>query len=205
MSTAFVSNVVVKVLLLNKNMKKLFVTSLFFVLAIMCMPTCSVAAYSWQSNHVANVKRKTESSVLPVQIMKLVAYQQVGNGGVGKYLLRHGYRFKGRFIPEDLNPDFYYSKAYCHGCSVDKKGHPKGYTRNGSMVEIGSYGFGPCTSIYIFDKEKYMTLFRYLTRNGFVGTMSTNAEGSVRCKKTEIDFVRYAKGIWLITIWTDNF
>lgn len=98
------------------------------MLATIGMPTYSAAAPSILSGFVAKASNKTSSPVLPVKIMKLVAYQQGGSEGVGKYLLRHGYKFRGRFIPEGLNPDFYYGKAYCNGCSVNKKGEPKGYT-----------------------------------------------------------------------------
>lgn len=188
----------------NSIMKKLFNTLLFLVLATIGMPTYSAAASSELSGFVAKTSNKTSSPVLPVKIMKLVAYQQGGNEGVGKYLLRHGYKFRGRFIPEDLNPDFYYNKAYCNGCSVNKKGEPKGYTRDGSMIEICSYGVGPCTNIYVFDKKKYMVLFYELKRNGFTGEMSTKTVGVVRRKNTEIDFIRYSKDIWLIQILNDN-
>lgn len=99
------------------------------MLATIGMPTYSAAAPSILSGFVAKASNKTSSPVLPVKIMKLVAYQQGGSEGVGKYLLRHGYKFRGRFIPEDLNPD-YYNKAYCNGCSVNKKRRTEGiYTR----------------------------------------------------------------------------
>ena len=109
-----------------------------------------------------NIKTKNgseEKVCLPVDVMTLLAYQVKGNERVGKYLIKHGFKYEGRFVPEDLNPEFYFQKKYCKGCTVNKKGEAKnikGQTKNenqqGCMVEIGSLGFGPCTTITIFDK-----------------------------------------------------
>ena len=121
-----------------------------------------------------------ERMCLPVDVMTLLAYQVKGNEGVERYLTKHGFKYEGRFVPEDLNPDFYFQKKYCKGCTVNKKGEVvikkrevvikkekevnkkgkakniKGQTKNedqqGCMVEIGSLGFGPCTTITIFDE-----------------------------------------------------
>ena len=116
-----------------------------------------------------------ERMCLPVDVMTLLAYQVKGNEGVERYLTKHGFKYEGRFVPEDLNPDFYFQKKYCKGCTVNKKGEVvikkrevvikkekevnkkgkakniKGQTKNedqqGCMVEIGSLGFGTCTTI----------------------------------------------------------
>ena len=126
-----------------------------------------------ESNDMYGKKIKAEDSTkermcLPVDVMTLLAYQVKGNEGVGKYLIKHGFKYEGRFVPEDLNPEFYFQKKYCKGCTVNKKGEVvikkgkevnkkgeakniKGQTKNedqqGCMVEIGSLGFGPCTTI----------------------------------------------------------
>lgn len=82
-STAFVSNAVARALLLNNKdanmrrnslMKKSFNTLLFLMLATIGMPTYSVAAPFILSDFVAKASNKTSSPVLPVKIMKLVAY-----------------------------------------------------------------------------------------------------------------------------------
>ena len=95
-----------------------------------------------------------EKMCLPVDVMTLLAYQVKGNEGVGKYLIKHGFKYEGRFVPEDLNPEFYFQKKYCKGCTVNKKeeaknikGQIKNEDQQGCMVEIGSLGFGPCTTI----------------------------------------------------------
>lgn len=109
-----------------------------------------------------------EKMCLPVDVMTLLAYQVKRNEGVERYLTKHGFKYEGRFVPEDLNPEFYFQKKYCKGCTVNKKGEVvikkekevnkrrdvkniKGQTKNenqqGCMVEIGSLGFGPCTTI----------------------------------------------------------
>lgn len=54
------------------------------------------------------VKAKT---ALPIDVMALVTYQAKGNVGVERYLLEHGFKYKGRFVPEDLNSDFYYQNT----------------------------------------------------------------------------------------------
>ena len=126
-----------------------------------------------ESNDMYGKNIKTEDSskekmCLPVDVMTLLAYQAKGNERVERYLTKHGFKYEGRFVPEDLNPEFYFQKKYCKGCTVNKKGEVgikkekevnkkgeakniKGQTKNenqqGCMVEIGSLGFGPCTTI----------------------------------------------------------
>ena len=39
-----------------------------------------------------------------------------------QYLIKHGFKYEGRFVPEYLNPEFYFQKKYCKGCTVNKKG-----------------------------------------------------------------------------------
>lgn len=129
-----------------------------------------------------------ERTCLPVDVMTLLAYQAKGNEGVERYLTKHGFKYEGRFVPEDLNPEFYFQKKYCKGCTVNKKGEVvikkekevnkkgeakniKGQTKNedqqGCMVEIGSLGFGPCTTITIFDKTGWQAIISLLKSKGF--------------------------------------
>ena len=63
-----------------------------------------------------------EKMCLPVDVMTLLAYQVKDNKGVERYLTKHGFKYEGRFVPEDLNPEFYFQKKYCKGCTVNKKG-----------------------------------------------------------------------------------
>lgn len=72
-----------------------------------------------------NIKAEDSSKermCLPVDVMTLLAYQVKGNEGVEGYLTKHGFKYEGRFVPEDLNPEFYFQKKYCKGCTVNKKG-----------------------------------------------------------------------------------
>ena len=63
-----------------------------------------------------------EKMCLPVDVMTLLAYQVKDNKGGERYLTKHGFKYEGRFVPEDLNPEFYFQKKYCKGCTVNKKG-----------------------------------------------------------------------------------
>ena len=54
-----------------------------------------------------------EKTCLPVDVMTLLAYQVKDNKGVERYLTKHGFKYEGRFVPEDLNPEFYFQKKYC--------------------------------------------------------------------------------------------
>ena len=143
-----------------------------------------------ESNDMYGKKIKAEDSAkekmcLPVDVMTLLAYQAKGNERVERYLTKHGFKYEGRFVPEDLNPEFYFQKKYCKGCTVNKKGEVgikkekevnkkgvakniKGQTKNenqqGCMVEIGSLGFGPCTTITIFDKTGWQAIISLLKK-----------------------------------------
>ena len=80
-----------------------------------------------ESNDMYGKKIKAEDSAkekmcLPVDVMTLLAYQAKGNERVERYLTKHGFKYEGRFVPEDLNPEFYFQKKYCKGCTVNKKG-----------------------------------------------------------------------------------
>ena len=146
-----------------------------------------------ESNDMYGKKIKAEDSAkekmcLPVDVMTLLAYQAKGNERVERYLTKHGFKYEGRFVPEDLNPEFYFQKKYCKGCTVNKKGEVvikkgkevnkkgeakniKGQTKNedqqGCMVEIGSLGFGPCTTITIFEKTGWQAIISLLKSKGF--------------------------------------
>lgn len=150
-----------------------------------------------------------EKMCQPVDVMTLLAYQVKGNEGVGKYLIKHGFKYEGRFVPEDLNPEFYFQKKYCKGCTVNKKGEVgikkekevnkkgeakkiKGQTKNedqqGCMVEIGSLGFGPCTTITIFDKTGWQAIISLLKSKGFKEYKNEDYDCSLVRNKTCVDF-----------------
>ena len=166
-----------------------------------------------------------EKVCLPVDVMTLLAYQVKGNEGVGKYLIKHGFKYEGRFVPEDLNPEFYFQKKYCKGCTVNKKGKViikkekevnkkgeakkiKGQTKNedqqGCMVEIGSLGFGPCTTITIFDKTGWQAIISLLKSKGFKEYKNEDSDCSLVRNKTCVDFWNNSNNTWGLTIWTDN-
>ena len=175
-----------------------------------------------------NIKTKNgseEKVCLPVDVMTLLAYQVKGNEGVGKYLIKHGFKYEGRFVPEDLNPEFYFQKKYCKGCTVNKKGKViikkekevnkkgeakkiKGQTKNedqqGCMVEIGSLGFGPCTTITIFDKTGWQAIISLLKSKGFKEYKNEDSDCSLVRNKTCVDFWNNSNNTWGPTIWTDN-
>lgn len=167
-----------------------------------------------ESNDMYGKKIKAEDSTkekmcLPVDVMTLLAYQVKGNEGVGKYLIKHGFKYEGRFVPEDLNPEFYFQKKYCKGCTVNKKGKVvikkekevnkkgeakkiKGQTKNEDqqdcMVEIGSLGFGPCTTITIFDKTGWQAIISLLKSKGFKEYKNEDYDCSLVRNKTCVDF-----------------
>lgn len=173
-----------------------------------------------------------ERMCLPVDVMTLLAYQVKGNEGVERYLTKHGFKYEGRFVPEDLNPDFYFQKKYCKGCTVNKKGEVvikkrevvikkekevnkkgeakkiKGQTKNedqqGCMVEIGSLGFGPCTTITIFDKTGWQAIISLLKSKGFKEYKNEDSDCSLVRNKTCVDFWNNSNNTWGLTIWTDN-
>ena len=173
-----------------------------------------------------------ERMCLPVDVMTLLAYQVKGNEGVERYLTKHGFKYEGRFVPEDLNPDFYFQKKYCKGCTVNKKGEVvikkrevvikkekevnkkgkakniKGQTKNedqqGCMVEIESLGFGPCTTITIFDKTGWQAIISLLKSKGFKEYKNEDSDCSLVRNKTCVDFWNNSNNTWGLTIWTDN-
>ena len=173
-----------------------------------------------------------EKMCLPVDVMTLLAYQVKGNEGVERYLTKHGFKYEGRFVPEDLNPDFYFQKKYCKGCTVNKKGEVvikkrevvikkekevnkkgkakniKGQTKNedqqGCMVEIGSLGFGPCTTITIFDETGWQAIISLLKSKGFKEYKNEDSDCSLVRNKTCVDFWNNSNNTWGLTIWTDN-
>lgn len=166
-----------------------------------------------------------EKMCLPVDVMTLLAYQAKGNEGVEKYLTKHGFKYEGRFVPEDLNPEFYFQKKYCKGCTVNKKGEVvikkekkvnkrrdvkniKGQTKDenqqGCMVEIGSLGFGPCTTITIFDKTGWQAIISLLKSKGFKEYKNEDSDCSLVRNKTCVDFWYNSNNTWGLTIWTDN-
>lgn len=166
-----------------------------------------------------------EKMCLPVDVMTLLAYQAKGNEGVERYLTKHGFKYEGRFVPEDLNPEFYFQKKYCKGCTVNKKGEVvikkekevnkrrdvkniKGQTKNenqqGCMVEIGSLGFGPCTTITIFDKTGWQAIISLLKSKGFKEYKNEDSDCSLVRNKTCVDFWHNPNNTWGLTIWTDN-
>ena len=166
-----------------------------------------------------------EKMCLPVDVMTLLAYQAKGNEEVERYLTKHGFKYEGRFVPEDLNPEFYFQKKYCKGCTVNKKGEVvikkekevnkrrdvkniKGQTKNenqqGCMVEIGSLGFGPCTTITIFDKTGWQAIISLLKSKGFKEYKNEDSDCSLVRNKTCVDFWHNPNNTWGLTIWTDN-
>lgn len=151
------------------------------------------------------VKAKT---ALPIDVMALVTYQAKGNVGVERYLLEHGFKYKGRFVPEDLNSDFYYQKKYSKGCSVNKKGEVVSHNAQGCLVEICSVGFGPCTVISFFDKDKWLAVLSILKSKGLKEIASADTDSSTDYSlakdKTRVDFWHEAKGVWGLTIWRDG-
>lgn len=183
-----------------------------------------------ESNDMYGKKIKAEDSTkekmcLPVDVMTLLAYQVKGNEGVGKYLIKHGFKYEGRSVPKDLNPEFYFQKKYCKGCTVNKKGKVvikkekevnkkgeakkiKGQTKNedqqGCMVEIGSLGFGPCTTITIFDKTGWQATISLLKSNGFKEYKNEDYDCSLVRNKTCVDFWNNTNNTCGLTIWTDN-
>ena len=176
-----------------------------------------------ESNDMYGKKIKAEDSTkekmsLPVDVMTLLAYQVKGNEGVERYLTKHGFKYEGRFVPEDLNPEFYFQKKYCKGCTVNKKGEvviKKGEAKNikgqiknedqqGCMVEIGSLGFGPCTTITIFDKTGWQAIIALLKSKGFKEYKNEDSDCSLVRNKTCVDFWNNSNNTWGLTIWTDN-
>ena len=173
-----------------------------------------------------------ERMCLPIDVMTLLAYQVKGNEGVERYLTKHGFKYEGRFVPEDLNPDFYFQKKYCKGCTVNKKEEVvikkrevvikkekevnkkgkakniKGQTKNedqqGCMVEIGSLGFGPCTTITIFDETGWQAIISLLKSKGFKEYKNEDSDCSLVRNKTCVDFWNNSNNTWGLTIWTDN-
>lgn len=176
---------------------------------------------------------------LPVDVMTLLAYQAKDNERVERYLTKHGFKYEGRFVPEDLNPEFYFQKKYCKGCTVNKKGevvikkgkeinkkedvaikkekevNKKGEAKNnkgqiknedqqGCMVEIGSLGFGPCTTITIFDKTGWQAIIALLKSKGFKEYKNEDSDCSLVRNKTCVDFWHDSNNTWGLTIWTDN-
>ena len=175
-----------------------------------------------------NIKAEDSSKermCLPVDVMTLLAYQVKGNEGVEGYLTKHGFKYEGRSVPEDLNPEFYFQKKYCKGCTVNKKGkvvikkgkevnkkgvakNIKGQTKNedqqGCMVEIGSLGFGPCTTITIFEKTGWQAIISLLKSKGFKEYKNEDSECSLVRNKTCVDFWNNSNNTCGLTIWTDN-
>mgnify|MGYP004470579295 CR=1 FL=1 len=183
-----------------------------------------------QSDNISSKNIKAEDGIkertcLPVDVMTLLAYQVKGNEGVERYLTKHGFKYEGRFVPEDLNPEFYFQKKYCKGCTVNKKGevvikkekevNKKGEAKNnkgqikkedqqGCMVEIGSLGFGPCTTITIFDKTEWQAIISLLKSKGFKEYKNEDSDCSLVMNKTCVDFWHNSNNTWGLTIWTDN-
>ena len=168
-----------------------------------------------ESNDMYGKNIKTEDSskekmCLPVDVMTLLAYQAKGNERVERYLTKHGFKYEGRFVPEDLNPEFYFQKKYCKGCTVNKKGEVKNIkgqkneNRLGCMVEIGSLGFGPCTTITVFDKTGWQAIISLLKSKGFKEYKNEDSDCSLVRNKTCVDFWNNSNSSWGLTIWTDN-
>ena len=168
-----------------------------------------------ESNDMYGKNIKTEDSskekmCLPVDVMTLLAYQAKGNERVERYLTKHGFKYEGRFVPEDLNPEFYFQKKYCKGCTVNKKGEVKNIkgqkneNRLGCMVEIGSLGFGPCTTITVFDKTGWQAIISLLKSKGFKEYKNEDSDCSLVRNKTCVDFWNNSNNSWGLTIWTDN-
>ena len=168
-----------------------------------------------ESNDMYGKNIKTEDSskekmCLPVDVMTLLAYQAKGNERVERYLTKHGFKYEGRFVPEDLNPEFYFQKKYCKGCTVNKKGEVKNIkgqkneNRLGCMVEIGSLGFGLCTTITVFDKTGWQAIISLLKSKGFKEYKNEDSECSLVRNKTCVDFWNNSNNTCGLTIWTDN-
>ena len=183
-------------------------------------------------NNIKAEDSSKERMCLPVDVMTLLAYQVKGNEGVERYLTKHGFKYEGRFVPEDLNPEFYFQKKYCKGCTVNKKEEVvikkrevvikkekevnkkgkakniKGQTKNedqqGCMVEIGSLGFGPCTTITIFDETGWQAIISLLKSKGFKEYKNEDSDCSLVRNKTCVDFWNNSNNSWGLTIWTDN-
>ena len=226
-------------------MKRILVTSILWTFAMINASANKVAksfcgvttqgCVSFTETHeesyvMCGKKIKAEDSTkekmgLPVDVMTLLAYQVKGNEGVERYLTKHGFKYEGRFVPEDLNPEFYFQKKYCKGCTVNKKGEVvikkekevnkrrdvkniKGQTKNenqqGCMVEIGSLGFGPCTTITIFDKTGWQAIISLLKSKGFKEYKNEDSDCSLVRNKTCVDFWHNPNNTWGLTIWTDN-
>ena len=231
-------------------MKRLLVISILWTFAMLIASAnkvaksyCGVATQGCvsftetheESNDMYGKKIKAEDgskekTCLPVDVMTLLAYQVKDNKGVERYLTKHGFKYEGRFVPEDLNPEFYFQKKYCKGCTVNKKGEVvikkgkevnkkgevvikkrevvikkekevnkkgkakniKGQTKNedqqGCMVEIESLGFGPCTTITIFDKTGWQAIISLLKSNGFKEYKNEDYDCSLVRNKTCVDF-----------------
>lgn len=226
-------------------MKRILVTSILWTFAMLNASANKVAksfcgvttqgCVSFTETHeesyvMCGKKIKAEDSTkekmcLPVDVMTLLAYQAKGNEGVERYLTKHGFKYEGRFVPEDLNPEFYFQKKYCKGCTVNKKGEVvikkekevnkrrdvkniKGQTKNenqqGCMVEIGSLGFGPCTTITIFDKTGWQAIISLLKSKGFKEYKNEDSDCPLVRNKTCVDFWHNPNNTWGLTIWTDN-
>ena len=176
-----------------------------------------------ESNDMYGKNIKVEDS--SKERMCLLAYQVKDNKGVERYLTKHGFKYEGRFVPEDLNPELYFQKKYCKGCTVNKKGEVvikkekevnkkeeakniKGQTKTedqqGCMVEIGSLGFGPCTTITIFDKTGWQAIISLLKSKGFKEYKNEDSDCSLVRNKTCVDFWNNSNNTWGLTIWTDN-
>lgn len=189
-----------------------------------------------------NIKAEDSSKermCLPIDVMKLLAYQAKDNEGVERYLTKHGFKYEGRFVPEDLSPEFYFQKKYCKGCTVNKKGevvikkgkeinkkvdvaiekgkevNKKGEEKNnkgqikdedqqGCMVEIGSLGFGPCTTITFFGKTGWQAIIALFKSKGFKEYKNEVSDCSLVRNKTCVDFWHDSNNTWGLTIWTDN-
>ena len=144
------------------------------------------------------------SSVLGFRLMPLVAYQENGNEGLEVYLRKQGFKYGGRFVPEDLNPEVYYSKKFCKGCTVDKNGNPKNYNSGSVIVVKGSYGFGPCTTIIVFSREKCRKMIAVLKKNGFKGNVQNVDSCMLTRGKTTIDFISEKGKIFTAVVWRDG-
>ena len=212
-------------------MKRLLVISILWTFAMLIASAnkvaksyCGVATQGCvsftetheESNDMYGKKIKAEDgskekTCLPVDVMTLLAYQVKDNKGVERYLTKHGFKYEGRFVPEDLNPEFYFQKKYCKGCTVNKKGevnNNKGQIKNkdqqGCMVEIGSLGFGPCTTITIFDKTGWQAIISLLKSKGFKEYKNEDSDCSLVRNKTCVDFWNNSNNTCGLTIWTDN-
>ena len=226
-------------------MKKILVTSILWTFAMLnasanevAKSCCEIAIKECvsfteacrQSDNISGKKIKAEDgnkvrTCLPVDVMTLLTYQAKGNEGVERYLTKHGFKYEGRFVPEDLNPEFYFQKKYCKECTVNKKGEVvikkekevnkrrdvkniKGQTKNedqqGCMVEIGSLGFGPCTTITIFDKTGWQAIISLLKSKGFKEYKNEDSDCSLVRNKTCVDFWNNSNNTWGLTIRTDN-